>query len=318
MSVCSRILVTVSIQISGLVLFGACDDGGGDIPGDGAGEHQAARWLAFDSDRGTFNRDIYLVRGDGAQLTRLMTDPTIEKEPAFSHNGKSLAFVSDRSGSMQIHVMDLASGETRQLTSLDGGADQPSWSNDDSRIVFHGGPSIYVMAADGSNQEALVSDIDQVRVRAYPVFSLDDKEVIFSRDFEIDARNIATRSTRFVVPNSMGLVETPALSPDGRTLAFGLDCGPVETIAVTPLSGLGGFSCEARRVTPLAAGDSRRPSWATNELLAFERSAASDATLTSAVISVTEGPDHQPRDLVGLPGDNRNPSWAPVGFEPHR
>jgi len=161
-----RILIMASVALGGTVLVGACggaDDGmpcvSPSIPDGGADEGTAARWLAFDSDRGTFNRDIYLVRDDGAQLMRLTTEPSFEKEPAFSHNGKILAFASDRSGTMQIYAMDLAKGGVTQLTSRDAGADQPSWSGDDSRILFHSGPSVYVMAADGSHPEVLATGL---------------------------------------------------------------------------------------------------------------------------------------------------------------
>jgi hypothetical protein len=43
----------------------------------------AGRWIAFDSNFGGDNRDIYLVRADGSVLGRLTTDPSAEKEPAF-------------------------------------------------------------------------------------------------------------------------------------------------------------------------------------------------------------------------------------------
>jgi Tol biopolymer transport system component len=320
-----RIFIMASIVISEVVLFSACadpDDGmdcvSPSIPDSESDEGSAARWLAFDSDRGTLNRDIYLVRDDGAQLTRLTTEPSFEKDPAFSHNGKVLAFASDRSGSMQIYAMDLAKGGVTQLTTLDAGADQPSWSGDDSRIVFHSGPSVYVMAADGSNPEVLVTGDDDFNAYEYPSFSLDEKEVIFSRRNEIHARNISTGAQRYVVPNWTTTEETPALSPDGRLVAFAVGCDVMEVISVTPFSGHRGDPCTAQRMTPPSAGSARRPSWATNNMMAFERSASSSSSLTTAIISVSEVPGSDPRDIVGPPGDNRNPSWAPIGFDPHQ
>jgi Tol biopolymer transport system component len=318
-----NVLFMASAGIGGTLVFGACNDGDDkmrcvspDVPSDGSNEGCAARWLAFDSDRGTLNRDIYLVRDDGAQLTRLTTEPSFEKDPAFSHDGKILAFASDRSGTMQIYAMDLAKGGVTQLTSLDAGADQPSWSGDDSQIVFHSGPSVYVMAADGRNPGVLATGLDDFNAYKYPSFSLDEKEVIFSRSNEIDARNINAGTQRYVVPNWTTTEETPALSPDGRLVAFAVGCDLQEVISVAPFSGHSGDPCTAQRMTPLSAGSARRPSWATNTMMAFERSATSSSSLTTTVISVSEAPGSAPRDIIGPPGDHRNPSWAPIGFDP--
>jgi len=318
------ILFVASAGIGGAVLLGACDDGdtmhciSPDIPGGGTHEGTATRWLALDSDLGTLNRDIYLVRDDGAQLTRLTTEPSFEKDPAFSHDGKILAFASDRSGTMQIYAMDLVRGGVTQLTSLGAGAEQPSWSGDDSRLVFHGGLSVYVMAADGSNPEVLATGIDDFNAYKYPSFSLDAKEAIFSRNNEIDAWNVDAGTQRYVVPNWTTTEETPALSPDGRLVAFAVGCDLIEVISVAPFSGHSGDPCTAQRMTPLSAGSARRPSWATNNMMAFERSATSSSSLVTTVISVSEMPGSAPRDIVGPPGDHRNPNWAPIGFDPHQ
>ncbi|TMQ05874.1 MAG: hypothetical protein E6J90_47785 [Deltaproteobacteria bacterium] len=276
----------------------------------------AARWLAFDSDRGSFNRDLYLVRGDGSQLTRLTTESSIEQDPAFSHDGARLAFASDRSGSMQIHVMDLAHGGVKQLTFLAAGADEPSWSFDDSKIVFHSGPSVYVMTSDGGTPDVLGTGLDNFNAYKYPSLSHDGMEVIFSRNNEIDARQVNQSAQRYVVQNWTTTEETPALSEDGRLVAYAVGCDGLEVLAVTPFSSYAPDPCATQRVTPRSAGSARRPSWVGNDAIAFERSASSDTRLTPAVLSVTEMPGGPPIDIVGPPGDHRDPCWAPAGFQP--
>ena len=286
-------------------------------PGGGPGD-LAQRWLAFDSDRGSFNRDIYLVRGDGSGLRRLTSDASVEMEPAFSHRGTTLAFTSDRSGSMQIHALDLATGAVTQLTFLADGADEPSWSADDTELVFHSGPSIYLIAAGGGKPTLLATGLDDFNAYRYPSLSLTGTEVIFSRNNEINARRLDTGAQRYVVQNWTVTEETPALSPDGRLVAFGVRCSTFEMIAVTPFSAYAPDPCQTEPVTTLGDGAARKPAWASNDALAFERAVNFDPQLSTAVISGTTAPGGLAFDIVGPPGDNRNPSWAPVGFQPSK
>jgi dipeptidyl aminopeptidase/acylaminoacyl peptidase len=277
----------------------------------------ADRWLAFDSDRGSFNRDIYLVRGDGSDLRRLTTEPSVEKDPAFSHDGRWLAFASDRSGSMQIHMMDMATEQVTQLTFLDAGADQPSWHPSDGRIVFHSGPSIYMKAVASGVPSLIATGLDEFNAYEYPSLSRNATEVLFSRRNEINARTLDGGVQRYVVQNWTTTEETPALSPGGVLVAYAVGCNGLEVIAVTPFSSYAPDPCATQRVTPLSAGSARRPAWASNDALAFERSATSDGSMSTTVISATTAPGADPFDIVGPPGDHHAPSWAPVGFQPN-
>ncbi len=56
--------------------------------------------------------------------------------PAFSPDGSSLAFLSDRDGKRQIYVMSLSGGESRRLTSGEEGVTRFAYSHDGGRIAF--------------------------------------------------------------------------------------------------------------------------------------------------------------------------------------
>ncbi len=277
----------------------------------------AARWIAFDSDRAAYNRDIYLVRADGSQVVRVTSDPTTEKTPAFSNSGAALAFASDRSGSMQIYTMNLATHAVQQLTSLPAGADEPSWSMDDSRIVFHSGASVYIMDSDGTNAQIVGTGLDDFNAYKYPAMTPDGAHVVFDRNNEIDALNIDGTGFRYVVSNTTTTIETPSVSPDGINVAFATVVSSlVEQIAVGPFAGTT-EAFTAQTVTPVASGSARRPAWGPENVIAFEHGAPGGGwQISTASIALSTGPGSTPCDVVGPPGDSRNPSWAPAGFQP--
>ena len=53
---------------------------------------------------------------DGGDLERVTAGPARDIYPTWSPDGQRLAFASDRSGSWDVHVVDLASGEVTRLT----------------------------------------------------------------------------------------------------------------------------------------------------------------------------------------------------------
>ena len=76
------------------------------------------------------------VRSDGSELTRLTSDPAFDDQAAFSPDGKSLAFVSSRSGQADIWTLQLTTGALRNVTNHPAGDFRPSWSPDGQWIAF--------------------------------------------------------------------------------------------------------------------------------------------------------------------------------------
>jgi Tol biopolymer transport system component len=79
--------------------------------------------------------DLWLMPVGGA-AQRLTHDAALDTDPAWSPDGRSLAFSSDRDGVMNLWIRDVQSGADRQLTRLKAAAMQASWSPDGSRIAF--------------------------------------------------------------------------------------------------------------------------------------------------------------------------------------
>ncbi|HEX6213761.1 MAG TPA: LpqB family beta-propeller domain-containing protein [Vicinamibacterales bacterium] len=69
----------------------------------------------------------------GGQAQRLTNDRFIEMHPTWSPDGRSLAFSSDRDGTMDIWVRDLASGDDRKIASE---ATKASWAPRGNEIAY--------------------------------------------------------------------------------------------------------------------------------------------------------------------------------------
>jgi len=91
--------------------------------------------VAFSSDIEGSN-DIFLVNADGTGLRRITDDPASDTDPDWMPDGK-LLFSSDRDGDENLFLLDLKSGDLRQLTFFEGGrAGGPSAAPDGRRVVF--------------------------------------------------------------------------------------------------------------------------------------------------------------------------------------
>ena len=74
------------------------------------------------------------------KFLRLTDFAGLEESPAFSPDGKSVAFVSDSTGSRQIWIRLLAGGPPLQLTRSAGDHLEPRWSQDSASIIYYTPP----------------------------------------------------------------------------------------------------------------------------------------------------------------------------------
>lgn len=81
--------------------------------------------------------DLWLVSAHGGKPQQLTHDGALEVDAAWSPDGKSLAYTSDKGGGLpQLWIRDLASGKDRQLTTIDTQPLGAAWSPDGKRIAF--------------------------------------------------------------------------------------------------------------------------------------------------------------------------------------
>lgn len=108
------------------------------------------------------NGDVFTMFTDGVSLFNLTRHPADDSVPAWSPDGKQIAFTSTRDGHFQIYVMDLNGGNVRRVSHGDATDWSPTWSPDGKWLAFtsnrDGAPNIYVMDLNGGNVTRLTTD----------------------------------------------------------------------------------------------------------------------------------------------------------------
>jgi Tol biopolymer transport system component len=93
-------------------------------------------YLLYDSNA-EGSQDIWLLTGVGARPVQLTRDSTDEFGPAWSPNGKEIAFYSVREGIRQVFVMRAGGKGIQQVTTDTLQSHQPRWSPDGEKLVFN-------------------------------------------------------------------------------------------------------------------------------------------------------------------------------------
>lgn len=205
------------------------------------------------------NTEIYVMNGDGTGQRRVTTDPAGDKQPAFSADGRLLAYVSNRRLNWDIYVKNVQAGAEKPVTTDKADDLHPTFSPDGTHIVFQssrdGVWNIYLMNIDGSDVQQLTKEGGRT-----PVFSPDGKRIAFVSDrdgnpeiylMDPDGTNVAR------LTQNDARDECPAFSPTGQEIAF-LSDRNLEWMAVYLMTADGK---DVRRVTKEGNWHSLSWSW---------------------------------------------------------
>ncbi|HUP59567.1 MAG TPA: S9 family peptidase [Thermoanaerobaculia bacterium] len=196
-----------------------------------------------DLERSVYEGDVWIVGADGSgalQLTRQGNDT----QPRWSPDGKRIAFLSDRNGSAQIHVIDVAGGEAQQWTREATAIRNAEWSPDGKRIAFTRFDDPTPLPRDeprvvGENVKHVhiyvVDERGEVRKLTrgdFSVFSIswmpDASAIVFDRGpaigldglYHSDIYKVAMDGAMTPLVVRPGLDRGPRVSPDGKWIAF--------------------------------------------------------------------------------------------------
>jgi TolB protein len=227
--------------------------------------------------------------------------------PAWSPDGKKIAYVSFESGNSNIYVQDITTGSRQLVESHPKGINgAPAWSPDGSKLAvalsFSGNLNIYVLNM-ASRQETRVTS-DNLAINTQPVWSPDGQTIYFTSDrsgrpqiYQVPASGGTATRISFQGQNNQNV----SVSYDGKQIAMVQGNGNVYRIAIADQS-LGG---QVHFVSPGPYDES--PSFAPNaSMLLYAATEGSRGVL----YSVSADGNVRQR-LVLSDGDVREPAWGP-------
>jgi Tol biopolymer transport system component/imidazolonepropionase-like amidohydrolase len=188
--------------------------------------------------------DLYLISTAGGEAKRMTDGPAWDFQPRFSPDGKQIAFISDRSGSDNLWIINVdGTGAKKVSDESDDLLGSPAWSPDGNYIITRKyGPypgntdylrmtSLWLFHKNGGKGIELVKGKGETAISSGAVFSPDGKLVYFSSHagtykynadigrFQVYTFNRDTGEVEKITSEYGGGLR-PIVSPDGKWLVY--------------------------------------------------------------------------------------------------
>ncbi|MCC1485568.1 amidohydrolase family protein [Winogradskyella immobilis] len=179
--------------------------------------------------------DLYTIPISGGTATRITEGMPYDVHPRYSPDGKSIVFISDKSGSDNVWTMNLASKEQKQLTKDKNKYHvSADWSPDGEYIVGTRGRRTikpFILHKDGGSGSAILTE-NRTQKLIDPAFSADGNHIYFSSrrgawdynaqlpqyqiiSYDREDGDVSAITSRY------GSAFTPTFSNDGKWMVYG-------------------------------------------------------------------------------------------------
>ncbi len=171
------------------------------------------------------NRELFVVDINGENKTQITTTPESEGNAVWINDGKEIAYLSGKSGSSQLWIMDADGSNARQISELEKGINGFLFSPDESKILLISNVKYSEKASD------IYPDLDQATGRViddlmYKHWDEWVEEIPhpFIADFDGKALNNVIdimEGEPYEAPmKPFGGVESFSWTPDGKSIAY--------------------------------------------------------------------------------------------------
>lgn len=245
------------------------------------GRHAVAAVTRFDlkEDKGT--SDLWLFATDGSGARILTTDAANEAGPAFSPDGKWLAFVAQRGEDTapQLYLLPMAGGEARRITSVPTGVVAPKWYGDSRQLGFISRvwPELEFAAMGERLKQRNESKMTARVWESTPVMYwdqwIDERQAhVYRVSVDGGAPQPLTTRSGLELPRSLADGTSYDIDPVSGQLAFVADSDPADNRINLDVYLLDEQSGQARNLSADNEGNDNVPQWSPDgRLLAFAR-----------------------------------------------
>ncbi len=263
-------------------------------------------YVAVDGPKTARSYRLVVTDADGANERVVFQSPQPILSPAWSPDGRSLAYVSFHSSLPAIYVQQLKSGQQVRVSAKSGINGAPSFSPDGSQLAIalsrrDGNVDVYLLTLANQELRRLTED---PAIDTEPVWSADGRSVYFTSDRagapQVYRQGIGAgeRAQRITFDGTYNA--RPRVSPDGREIALvTIDRGAYR-IAVADVA-RGGL----RILTTGQLDES--PSYAPNgaDIIYGSREGG------RGVLSIVSSDGRIQQRLAASAGEVREPAWSP-------